>query len=142
MQRDREFQLLEINPEVEKQQNVPTIGSFQMQLNRIKTITTKMLSIQHGQERSESWTTGQGRPLKEAPSGRRNSGHPTSDDAVRDANRVSKSAAHQMVSPFNSSLPLVFTMNARLIWSCKRRRERRREVTIMSDDHCEYHSAQ
>ena len=64
-----------------------------------------------------------------------NSGHPTSDDAARDAARDSESAAHQMVSPFNSSLPLVLTMNARLKWS-RERRERRRGVTIMSDDHC------
>ena len=60
------------------------------------------------------------------------SGHPTSDDAARDAIGDSESAAHQMVSRFNFSLPLVFDMNARLKWS----RERRRGVTIMSDDHC------
>ena len=67
---------------------------------------------------------------------RMTTGHPTSDDAARDANRDSESAAHQMVSPFNSSLPLVLTMNARLKWSRERRRKRRRGVTIMSDDHC------
>ena len=68
--------------------------------------------------------------------GESDSGHPTSDDAVHDAVHDAKSAAHQMVSPFNSFLPSVFTRNARLIWHRERRRKRRREVTIMSDDHC------